>query len=221
MREVIRMTYALVDRYCASYARPPVTVTLDIDDTCDVAHGNQQLALFHTNYDERRFLPIHVYDAATTRPVAVVFRPGKTPSRVEIRAHVRRMMRRIRTHWPNTRIILRGDSHYGRHEVMAWCEENGLRYIFGLSGNAELDQMVESLADDVRVRRAEAQAALLALRGGAPPVDATQFRATTRPKEPCAPRSSVGATTSSASSAAPTRAAVAPPASTPSSRPAS
>ncbi len=49
LREVIRMTYALIDRYCASYARPPATITLDIDDTCDVVHGNQELALVHAH----------------------------------------------------------------------------------------------------------------------------------------------------------------------------
>ena len=176
LREVIRMTYAMIDTYCRSYPRPPAAVTLDIDDTCDVAHGNQQLALFHAHYDERCFLPIHVYDAANARPVVVLFRPGKTPGGVEIRAHVRRLVRRIRTHWPNTRITLRGDSHYGRHEVMAWCEANRLHYIFGLSGNAVLDQMVETHADDVRVRRAEAQAELIALRGIEPPVDAARLR---------------------------------------------
>jgi len=49
LREVVRMTYAMVDLYCASYARPPAAVTLDIDDTCDVVHGNQQLALFNAH----------------------------------------------------------------------------------------------------------------------------------------------------------------------------
>jgi hypothetical protein len=65
-------------------------------------------------------------------------------------------VRRIRQ--PTTRITIRGDSHYGRPEVMAWCEANGLDDIFGLSGNAVLDRLVEPIADDVRVRRAEAQA---------------------------------------------------------------
>ena len=158
LREVVRMSYAMVDLYCASYARPPAAVTLDIDDTCDVVHGNQQLALFNAHYDERCFLPIHVYDTATARPVAVLLRPGKTPTGEEIRGHLRRLVRRIRTHWPETRLTIRGDSHYGRHEVMAWCEANGLDYIFGLPGNDVLDRLVDPIADDVRVRRAEAQA---------------------------------------------------------------
>jgi hypothetical protein len=158
LREVVRMSYAMVDLYCTSYPRPPAAVTLDIDDTCDVVHGNQQLALFNAHYDERCFLPIHVYDTATARPVAVLLRPGKTPTGEEIRSHLRRLVRRIRQHWPNTRLTIRGDSHYGRHEVMAWCEANGLDYIFGLPGNDVLDRLVDPIADDVRVRRAEAQA---------------------------------------------------------------
>src|ERR1700737_4368926 len=50
-------------------------VTLDIDDTMDVVHGHQQLSLFNAHYDERCFLPIHVYDTATGRPAAVILRP--------------------------------------------------------------------------------------------------------------------------------------------------
>src|SRR3954465_5314804 len=45
LRAVIRMSYAMVDIYCASYRRPPRAVTLDIDDTVDVVHGHQQMSL--------------------------------------------------------------------------------------------------------------------------------------------------------------------------------
>jgi len=123
-----------------------------------VVHGHQQLSLFDAHDDERCFLPIHVYDTATSRPVAVLLRTGTTPSGVEIRGHLRRMVRRIRSQWPNTRLTIRGDSHYGRPEVMAWCEANGGDYIFGLAGNAAVDRLVEPVADAVRVRRAQTQA---------------------------------------------------------------
>jgi hypothetical protein len=161
LREVVRLTYAMVDLYCASYARPPKAVTLDIDDTVDIVHGHQQLSLFNAHYDERCFMPIHVYDTATSRPVALLLRPGKTPSGFEVCCHVRRLVRRIRTHWPSTRLTLRGDGHYGRPEVMAWCEANAVDYIFGLPGNAVLNRLLEEAADNVRVRRAEAQAPVL------------------------------------------------------------
>jgi Transposase DDE domain group 1 len=93
--------------------------------------------------------------------VAVLLRPGKTPSGQEVRGHLRRLVRQIRRHWPSTHITLRGDGHYGRPEVMAFCEAEGLDYVFGLPTNAVLRGLVEEAADDVRVRRAEARAPVL------------------------------------------------------------
>jgi hypothetical protein len=154
LRDVIRLTYALVDQWMASYATPPACVTLDIDDTCDVVHGHQQLSLFNAHYDERCFLPIHVYDAETSRPVAVILRSGKTPSGVEVRAHLRRLVRRIRARWPTTRILLRGDGHYARPEAMTWCEDNDVDYVFGLPGTKPLSRKVDETADAVRTERA-------------------------------------------------------------------
>ena len=54
--QTIRLTYALIDIWCTSYTTSPVTVTLDIDDTVDIVNGH---------YDERCFLPIHIYDTTT------------------------------------------------------------------------------------------------------------------------------------------------------------
>jgi len=154
LRDLIRLMGVMVDLYCNSYATPPAAVTLDIDDTVDVVHGHQQLSFFNAHYDERCFLPIHVYDTAVARPVAVLLRPGKTPSGKEVRGHLRRLVRRIRRHWPQTRITIRGDAHYGRPEVMEWCDENGVDFVFGLSGNGVLDRLVDETADDIRTRRA-------------------------------------------------------------------
>jgi len=161
LKEIVRLTYALIDIWCRSYRKQPASVVLDIDDTLDVVHGRQKLAEWNAHYDERCFLPIHIYDTATGRPVAVILRPGKTPSGKEVRGWLRRLIQRIRRHWPNTRITIRGDSHYGREEAMSWCEANGVDYIFGLSGNAVLDRLVETAADDIRVRRAEGRHAVL------------------------------------------------------------
>jgi len=153
-RTLLRLGYAMIDLWCQSHCKPPASITLDIDDTVDVVHGHQQLSLFNAHYDERCFLPIHVYHAETGHCVAVLLRPGKTPSGKEIRGHLRRLIRRIRRHWPTTRITIRGDSHYGRPEVMDWCDANGVRFILGLSGNAVLASLVETTADAVRTRRA-------------------------------------------------------------------
>jgi hypothetical protein len=65
--------------------------------------GPSVALLFNAHYDERCFGPLHVYDTATSRPVTVPLRTGTTPSGAEIRSHLRRMVRRIRSQWLNTR----------------------------------------------------------------------------------------------------------------------
>lgn len=158
-RELVGMMRAMVGIYCASYPIAPGAVTLDIDDTCDVAHGYQQLSFWNGHYGERCFLPIHVYDTATGRPVAMLLRTGKTPTGAEAAGHIRRLVRQIRRHWPSTHITIRGDGHYGRPEVMAWCEANGVDYVLGLPTNAVLraDPVIITTADACATKRAVKQ----------------------------------------------------------------
>jgi hypothetical protein len=158
IRVAMRLSYELIDLYCDSYAAPPAAITLDIDDTFDAAHGAQQLTFWNGFHGERGYAPIHVYEAETARPVAFVLRPAKTPSGKEAAGHVRRLIRRIRRHWPETRILLRGDGHYARPEVMALCEaQAGVDYLFGLALNPALrrDPVIAATADACAVVRAE------------------------------------------------------------------
>ena len=80
--------------------------------------------LFNAHYDERCFLPIHIYEGTSGKPVAVILREGKTPTGVEVRTILKHVIARIRRHWPKVHILVRGDSHYGRSEVMDWCEKS-------------------------------------------------------------------------------------------------
>jgi hypothetical protein len=152
--EIARAMAAMVDQFCESWRRAPAAITLDIDDTFDAVHGHQQLSLFNAHYDERCFLPIHIYEGTSGKPVAVILREGKTPAGVEVRTILTHVIRRIRGHWPTVRILVRGDSHYGRVEAMEWCEEQGIDYIFGFGGNAVLKAMTQEAADALCVRRA-------------------------------------------------------------------
>jgi hypothetical protein len=99
------------------------------------------------------------YDTATGRPVAMLLRTGKTPSGAEAAGHIRRLVRHIRRHWPDTHITIRGDGHYGRPEVMAFCEAHRVDYVFGLPTNAALraDPAIVAAADACAVKRAQRQ----------------------------------------------------------------
>jgi len=68
----------------------------------------------------------------------MLLRTGKTPSGTEAAGHIRRLVRQIRRHWPTTHITIRGDGHYGRPEVMAFCEAHGVDYVLGLPTNRAL-----------------------------------------------------------------------------------
>jgi DDE family transposase len=160
--EIARMMAAMIDQFCASYRRAPASIVLDIDDTFDAVHGHQQLSLFNAHYDERCFLPIHIYEGGSGKPVAMILREGKTPSGQEVRTILKRVVAHIRRRWPTVRILMRGDGHYGRPEVMAWCEETpGIDYIFGLSGNTVLDALTRPAADALCVERATGAAPVL------------------------------------------------------------
>jgi Transposase DDE domain group 1 len=159
--EIARMMAAMVDQFCDSYGGAPASITLDIDDTFDAVHGHQQLSLFNAHYDERCFLPIHIYEGASGKPVAVILREGKTPTGVEVRTVLKHVIGHIRRHWPKVRILVRGDSHYGRDEAMEWCESQGVGYIFGFGGNAVLQAMTQKLADGLAAKRARRSAVKL------------------------------------------------------------
>lgn len=146
-----RLGRALVDQYCASYPKVPGRIILDLDDTFDAAHGQQQLSLFNAHYDEHGFQPIVIFDD-TGRLVTAVLRPAKRPSGKEILTLIKRVVGRIRGTWPKVRVTLRGDGHYACPEVMAWCESEGHRFIFGLPGTTTYHSHVKELSASTLAR---------------------------------------------------------------------
>ena len=135
--------------------KPGKLEVLDIDDTFCAAHGGQQLAFWNAHHDERGFASMHIYHVASSTPVAAILRPARTPKGTEVRCVVKHVTKHLRRHWPHTRLVWRGDSHYGRVEAMEWAEDNGEHYIFGLAGNAALDALVAEIADNLRFHHAK------------------------------------------------------------------
>lgn len=153
-----RMMAAMIELFCDSFAQVPRRLVLDIDDTEDRVHGGQQLALFNAHHDGHCFMPIHIYEATTGKPVAIFLRPGKTPNGTEVALVLRHVVRTLRARWPRVDVVIRGDSHYGRPEAMAWCERNRVGYIFGLAGNAVLSRRVAEDAEQAALSRLDAPA---------------------------------------------------------------
>ena len=101
---------------------------------------------------------MHIYEATTGKPVAVILRPGKTPDGAEVALVLRHVVKAIRRRWPRVDILVRGDGHYARPEAMTWLERNRVGYIFGLAGNQVLLGKVAGLAEDAALGRIEGEA---------------------------------------------------------------
>ena len=152
-RDLARMGFAMIDLFCASFAWVPEAITLDIDDTGDAAHGQQELAFFNAYYDEHCFQPIHVFEASSGKPVLSLLRPGKRPSGAEAAAIIARVTKRIRANWPKVRILWRGDSHYAAPEVLETLEARDCSYVLGLAGNTRLKALAAPWCEDAALRR--------------------------------------------------------------------
>jgi hypothetical protein len=90
-----------------------------------------------------------------------ILRAARTPKGTEVRTVIKHVTKRLREHWRKTRIVWRGDSHYGRVEAMEWAENNDADYIFGLAGNAALDAIVAEVAVNLRFHHAMSSKAKL------------------------------------------------------------
>ena len=68
------------------------------------------------------------------------------PSNIDASAgsleEVQHIVRQIRARWPKTRIILRADSGFCREELLAWCENNDVNYVFGFARNKRLRRII-------------------------------------------------------------------------------
>ena len=144
VRALVRLGRGMIEQYCASYRQVPKRVVLDIDDTFDRVHGEQQLRLFNAYHHDYGFQPIVVFDGEG-RFVTALLRPGKRPGGHEIRGFLRRLVGAIRATWPRVAILLRADSHYTAPEVFDWCRANRVDWVLGLAPNAALRRHVEGL----------------------------------------------------------------------------
>lgn len=88
-RDLYRLTQTLVDLFLDSYDHMPEARLLDIDDTHDTTHGQQQLALFNAHYGDYGYQPLHLYEGQSGKLITTILRPGAAPLRQAHRSHLK------------------------------------------------------------------------------------------------------------------------------------
>jgi hypothetical protein len=128
-------------------------MVLDLDATDMALHGHQEERFFHGYYDGYCYLPLFVFSGRHL--LAAKLRPSNIDAAAGSLQVVQRIVAQVRERWPEQTILLRADSGFCREELMAWCEENGVHYVFGLARNARL---VSEISSELAAARAAAEA---------------------------------------------------------------
>ena len=126
----------LVDLFLEAHTRAPKQIILDLDATDDPLHGQQEGRFFHGYYDCYCYLPLYVFCGRDL--LVAKLRRADLDAAAGAVEEVARVVARIRARWPRTRILLRADLGFAREDLMAWCEANGIDFLFGLAQNERL-----------------------------------------------------------------------------------
>jgi hypothetical protein len=130
-----------VEQFLEAHERAPRVIVLDLDATDDPVHGEQEGRFFHGYYDCYCYLPLYVF--CGPHLLAAKLRPASVDAAAGAVEEVARIVKQIRHRWPNVRILLRADSGFARDELMAWCEANGVEFVFGLQQNERLVEEIK------------------------------------------------------------------------------
>jgi hypothetical protein len=145
-----------VELFLDAYREAPAEIVLDLDATDVPLHGHQEARFFHGYYDHYCYLPLYIF--CGEHLLLAKLRPANIDGAAGAREEVERLVGQIRERWPQTRIILRADSGFCREELMRWCEEHGVDYVFGLARNARLVRAIGAELHAAAVAAAETQA---------------------------------------------------------------
>src|SRR5947199_6651308 len=159
----------MVDLFLDAHARCPREIVLDLDATDDPVHGEQEGRFFHGYYDCYCYLPLYVF--CGRHLLAAKLRPASVDATAGAVEEVARIVAQIRRCWPHVRILVRADSGFAREELMAWCEANGVHFLFGLAQN---ERLVANIAAEL------ARAEVRSRRTGKPARSFKEFTWTTR-----------------------------------------
>src|SRR5262247_3655611 len=148
--ELYRMAHVLVDQFITSYARPPQLIVLDVDDTEDPVHGEQEQARYDGYYGGYGCLPRHLYEGLSGRLITTLFKAKRFTGTQRLSV-LTRLVKRLRQAWPDTLLIFRGDSHFAYPEVMQWIEaQTQLSYVTGLTSNAVLQTLARDAVEQAK-----------------------------------------------------------------------
>jgi hypothetical protein len=130
----------LVDLFLQAHTTAPDEIEIDLDATDDPLHGKQEGRFFHGYYRHYCYLPLYIFCGEFL--LCARLRKSDADAADGADIELARIVDRIRQSWPDTKILVRGDSGFCRDWLMTWCESNGVGYVFGLAKNKRLQRRI-------------------------------------------------------------------------------
>jgi hypothetical protein len=174
-KDLYRLTQALVDHFIASYPEPPPAIVLDLDHSDDPTHGQQELAFYNHYYKSYCYLPLFIFEGTSHALVTACLRPGTRPTGAENAMILMRLLSYLRRHWPQTHILVRGDSHFATPEMIEVIAHRRLTdFVFGLAGNAVLLRQAAPVMQEARALHQQ-RTTLAQVHGARPPASSRLY----------------------------------------------
>jgi hypothetical protein len=139
----------LADLYIESHATMPDQIVLDLDATDIPLYGHQPERFFPGYYDSYCYLPLYIF--AGDQLLCARLRPANQDAAKGSVEEVGGIVAQLRQRWPGVKIVLRADSGFCREELMGWCEQNHVDYVFGLARNKRLAKIIGAQMHQARL----------------------------------------------------------------------
>jgi hypothetical protein len=140
----------LVKVFLESHPTAPAEIVVDVDTTDLPLHGHQEGRFFHGYYDQYCYLPLYIF--CGEHVLCARLRESNHDAAFGCLQEIQRIVAQIRATWPEVKIILRGDSGFCRNELMSWCENNQVDFVFGLARNQRLRKIIGAQMHEVTQR---------------------------------------------------------------------
>jgi len=130
-----------------------VEVVVDLDAMGPLVHGTQEGRHFNAYYGDYCYLPLYAFVGDI--PLWAQLRTSDHSAAEGVVPALEKIVAAIRQRCRKARIIVRGDSGFGREEIMAWCERQQpvVYYCLGLAKNSVLIEKLAGALADARARR--------------------------------------------------------------------
>ena len=132
-------------------------ILLDVDSTDDPTHGAQQLSMFNGHYGEPVYHPLIVFERHTGCLLDVRLRRGNCISYNRVLGRLRRLLRRLRSAFPEVPIRLRADAGFGWRPLFDLLEEERVEYAIRIQRSKPLRLQAEPAVDAAARAYADSQ----------------------------------------------------------------